>query len=64
MDEIILREFLTQNGYTWVYKKRTREKLDGCLTAFKTDRFELIESKYLEYYVDGNETLLNRDNVG
>jgi protein angel len=54
---------LDDHGYFWEYKRRTREKLDGCLTAFKKSKFELQESKYIEFFVHEDEVVLNRDNI-
>jgi mRNA deadenylase 3'-5' endonuclease subunit Ccr4 len=62
-NEEIITKWLESHGYFYEYKSRTREKTDGCLTAFKKSRFELQESKYIEFFKDEDEVVLNRDNI-
>lgn len=51
------------SGYQGVYVKRTGDKLDGCATFYKTEKFTLEESVPIEYF-KSNCSLLDRDNVG
>ena len=44
--------FLSRHGYHHVIKTKTGDKVDGCLTAFKKDKFQLEESSDVEYKVD------------
>ena len=60
--ELIL-PFLTSHGYTTVVKPKTGHKDDGCLTAFRKDKFILEESCPVDYKVD-RVPVLDRDNVG
>ena len=57
---IILSIFL---GYKGVYLKRTGDKLDGCATFYRNDKFTLVESVPVPYY-KSHCNLLDRDNVG
>lgn len=44
--------FLDSNNYVYQYKRRTgnnKNKPDGVLIAFKKDKFELVESRKVEY---------------
>ena len=61
--EQIISRWLAEHGYTFSYKKRTRDRQDGCVVAYKEEMFEVRESKYLEFFVDTDDILLNRDNV-
>ena len=66
MQEEHLREFLApfqENGFTYLYKKRTNDKKDGLLLMYKEDVFNLVEFAKVELYQTGVE-LLSRDNVG
>jgi len=55
--------FLKSHGYTSVFKNKTGDKVDGCLTAFKKDKFSLEETCPVEYKID-RVPVLDRDNVG
>lgn len=55
--------FLARHGYTAVVKPKSGQKDDGCLTAFKKDKFVLDESCPVDYKVD-RVPVLDRDNVG
>ena len=55
--------FLASHGYTVVVKPKTGDKDDGCLTAFRKDKFELEEECPVEYKVE-RVPVLDRDNVG
>ena len=55
--------FLGRHGYTTVIKPKTGQKDDGCLTAFRKDKFMLDESCPVDYKVD-RVPVLDRDNVG
>ena len=55
--------FFNDNGYTTVLKRKTGNKDDGCLTAFRKDKFQLEESVPVDYRVE-RVSVLNRDNVG
>jgi len=46
-----------------VFKSKTGDKVDGCLTAFKKEKFSLEESCPVEYKID-RVPVLDRDNVG
>ena len=61
-EELII-PFLSSHGYQYVMKTKTGDKVDGCLTAFKKDKFQLEESSDVEYKVD-RVSVLDRDNVG
>ncbi|XP_008210018.1 protein angel isoform X1 [Nasonia vitripennis] len=65
MQEEHLRDFLLpfqENGFTYLYKKRTNDKKDGLLLMYREDIFNLIEFSKLELYQTG-VPLLCRDNV-
>ena len=49
-------------GYTGMFKKRTRNKTDGCATFFKHSRFTLVKSKLISFRKPGVR-LMDRDNV-
>ena len=55
--------FLGQHGYKTVVKPKTGRKDDGCITAFKKDKFMMEESCPVDYKVD-RVPVLDRDNVG
>ncbi|XP_077341881.1 protein angel homolog 2 isoform X1 [Lithobates pipiens] len=50
-------------GYLCEFKARTGSKPDGCAICFKSDKFNLILVKPVEYF-RRNITLLDRDNIG
>ncbi|XP_072173207.1 protein angel homolog 2-like [Diadema setosum] len=52
---------LEQLGYASVYKQRTGDKLDGCVTFYKTGQLQLVSQSLLEYR--RNVGCLDRDNV-
>ncbi|XKL61511.1 hypothetical protein PGB90_008568 [Kerria lacca] len=49
--------------YKGIFKKRTREKNDGCAIYFRENKFNLKEHSFVEYF-QPNVNLLNRDNIG
>ncbi|KAL0276989.1 UNVERIFIED_CONTAM: hypothetical protein PYX00_004431 [Menopon gallinae] len=55
--------FLNEKGYQGVYKRRTHGKIDGCAIYFKSDKFNLVESSKVEFFME-SVRLLNRDNIG
>lgn len=66
MQESHLEDFLksfVEDGFNYLYKKRTNNKTDGLLLLYKEDTFNLLEFSKVELYQAGIE-LLNRDNVG
>ena len=66
MQEEHLADFVTpftQNGYNFLYKKRTHEKEDGLLLLYRQAKYSLVDHVKVEYYRPGIE-LLSRDNVG
>ncbi|XP_040207394.1 protein angel homolog 2 isoform X4 [Rana temporaria] len=50
-------------GYICEFKSRTGSKSDGCAICFKSDKFNLMLVKPVEYFRQ-DITLLDRDNVG
>lgn len=50
-------------GYEGVYKKRTNDKVDGCATFYKKDKFICEKVAPVEYYRP-EMSLLDRDNIG
>ncbi|XP_012539183.1 protein angel isoform X2 [Monomorium pharaonis] len=52
-----------QNGYEYLYKKRTNDKKDGLLLLYRSNEFVLLDYAKVELYQSSVE-LLNRDNVG
>ncbi|XP_075060336.1 protein angel homolog 2 isoform X2 [Mixophyes fleayi] len=50
-------------GYCCEYKARTGSKPDGCAICFKSDKFNLLLVKPVEYFRH-NIALLDRDNIG
>ncbi|XP_071151209.1 protein angel homolog 2-like isoform X1 [Mytilus edulis] len=60
---VFLEPKLKQLGYNGVYVKRTGDKLDGCATFYKREKFTLEQSVSVPYY-KSNYSLLDRDNVG
>ncbi|XP_067334908.1 protein angel homolog 1 isoform X2 [Channa argus] len=55
--------FLSQMGYTCVYKRRTGMKTDGCATCYRSSYFSEISLTELEFFKPETE-LLDRHNVG
>ncbi|XP_051252134.1 protein angel homolog 1 isoform X1 [Dicentrarchus labrax] len=55
--------FLSQMGYTCVYKRRTGTKTDGCATCYRSSCFSEISVTTLEFFRPETE-LLDRHNVG
>lgn len=49
-------------GYSGIFKKRTGDKPDGCAIFFKVDKFNLIQSKEIEFR-KSEVTILDRDNI-
>ena len=58
-----LRPWLEGRGYSLLAKQRTGGKGDGCLIAFKKDKFSLVSHKEVELRREG-VPLLCKDNVG
>lgn len=58
-----IKPSLESLGYHCEYKRRTGNKLDGCMVAFKLSRFTLVSSHAVEFYRRGIP-LMDRDNVG
>lgn len=54
--------FFRSQGYKSRFKKRTRDKVDGCAIFYKTN-LELISYTDIEYFVS-EKCVLDRDNVG
>lgn len=50
-------------GYEGVYKKRTNDKVDGCATFYKREKFVCEKVVPVEYYCP-DIGLLDRDNIG
>lgn len=46
-----------------MYKKRARKRLDGEAICFLRVKYELLEFKYLDFFVHEEHNLFNRDNV-
>ena len=57
------KPFLTNQGYSGLYKKKTGLRKDGCALYYKTNKFTLSKSVELEFYRKDLNYLLNRDNV-
>lgn len=60
-----ISKFLGRSNYECHYKRRTgndKKKPDGVLIAFKKDKFQLLESRKVEYR-RGNVSPVNQDNV-
>jgi CCR4-NOT transcription complex subunit 6 len=51
-------ELFEQMGYTWVFAKRP-EGLDGCLMAFRSDKFELVRIPPLRRTLKSNQCTHN-----
>jgi protein angel len=49
-------------GYVGVYKKRTRDKDDGCAIFFVESKFRLLDKLSVEFY-QPHVPLLDRDNI-
>ncbi|KAG8034912.1 hypothetical protein G9C98_007988 [Cotesia typhae] len=60
--EEFLVPFLEQ-GFDYLYKKRTNDTRDGLLLLYQPSLFKLEDYVYVEYH-QTNEDILNRDNVG
>ncbi|XP_074111947.1 protein angel isoform X1 [Cotesia typhae] len=61
-----LEEFLVpflEQGFDYLYKKRTNDTRDGLLLLYQPSLFKLEDYVYVEYH-QTNEDILNRDNVG
>lgn len=52
-----------ENGFSYLYKKKTNNKTDGLLLLYKEDLFNLLDFSKVELYQTDIE-LLSRDNVG
>lgn len=50
-------------GYECAYKKRTNDKVDGCATFYKREKFVCEKVVPVEYYRP-DMSLLDRDNIG
>lgn len=55
--------WFTYLGYDGLFKKRTREKCDGCAIFYKRSKFSLVEHCSVEY-MQPQVGILNRDNIG
>jgi len=62
VDNTTLQENFHEKYHIY-YTKRTKDKLDGCMTLVKKDKYQVIEAHYLEYFHDANDPVLNKDNV-
>jgi len=49
-------------GYSGVFKKRTRDKEDGCAIFYNSKKFRLLDKLTVEFF-QPHIPLLNRDNV-
>ncbi|CAG5097933.1 Similar to ANGEL1: Protein angel homolog 1 (Homo sapiens) [Cotesia congregata] len=61
-----LEEFLVpflEQGFDFLYKKRTNDTRDGLLLLYQPSLFKLEDYVYVEYH-QTSEDILNRDNVG
>ncbi|XP_023139140.2 protein angel homolog 1 isoform X2 [Amphiprion ocellaris] len=58
-----LHPFLSEMGYTCVYKRRTGTKTDGCATCYRSSCFSQVVVTELEFFRPETE-LLDRHNVG
>lgn len=55
---------LAQYGYDCLYKKKTGYKIDGCAIFYRTNLFDLLHHKGVEFRRTDLTNILNRDNVG
>lgn len=55
-------EKLASYGYMGHFKKRTRDKIDGCAVWFRKSAFRLLEEVPVEFFV-AEDHILDRDNV-
>ena len=53
--------FLSDEGFTGLFKRRTGTKTDGCAIFYHESKLKLLEWKALEY--QRKTKALNRDNV-
>lgn len=60
----LYRPRLARHGYECLYKKKTGYKLDGCAIFYKSQMFNLLNHKGVEFNRTDITHLLNRDNVG
>ena len=58
-----LIENLVILGYSYNYKKRLEPRVDGLLTAFKKDKFELVYFYTMHFYYPDLSPLLDRQNI-
>lgn len=61
-----LQEFLVpfiEQGFDYLYKKRTNDTRDGLLLLYRPSLFKLEDYVYVEYHQTFDD-ILNRDNVG
>lgn len=61
LDEI--KRSLRALGFETIYKKRTRDKPDGCAISYRTKFFNLIELNNVEFF-QPKEDVLKFDNIG
>lgn len=60
----LYRPKLAQVGYDCLYKRKTGYKVDGCAIFYKSNLFDLLHHKGIEFRRTDLTKLLNRDNVG
>lgn len=46
-----------------MYKKRTRNRIDGEAICYLDSKYDLLEFKFLDFFVNEYHNLFNRDNV-
>lgn len=51
------------DNYHIQYRRKPNDKVDGCMILAKKSKYEVIESHYLEFFIDENDPLLNKDNI-
>ncbi|TPX33409.1 hypothetical protein SeMB42_g07491 [Synchytrium endobioticum] len=59
----LFKPHMHSRGYNGIYKQRTNQKPDGLALFYKTNLFDLVASKSIEY-INDSPSGIGRDNVG
>ena len=60
--KVILNDFWI-NFHKVLYKKRTRNRIDGEAICYLESKYDLLEFKYVDFFISEEHNLFNRDNV-
>jgi protein angel len=54
---------LQELSIKFVYKSRTGDKIDGLAVCYDSERFELVDKKYIEFAIDEEHRILCKNNI-